>query len=81
MDKFSYRSYISQQQRVVLTPKSLQNAYQYMSSWSWDLGWGGNPWTGSKCQSNFWRGQFDLQGMDVIDAAMAANDRGFPAGT
>jgi hypothetical protein len=36
---------------------------------------------GSKCQSNFWRGLFDLKGMDVIDAAMAANDPSSPLGT
>lgn len=57
----------------MLTLNSLQNAYQYMSSWSWDLGLGGSPWTGSQCMSNFWKGRFDLLGMDVVDAAIDAN--------
>ena len=47
------------------------NAYAYLGTYAWDLGLGGPPWNQQKtCLENFSKGQFDLEGAAVINAAL-----------
>ncbi len=49
----------------------ISDAYAHLGSWSWDMGLGGPPWNEQKiCKRNFWRGQFDLTGLDAVNPSM-----------
>lgn len=46
------------------------NSYAFLGSMAWDLGLGGPPWNQQKiCLQNFPKGNFDMTGMDAVNAA------------
>ena len=48
------------------------SSYAHLGTWAWDMGLGGPPWNQRMtCLQNFPKGQFDLEGRTVINAAMS----------
>ncbi|KAL8851137.1 MAG: hypothetical protein Q9221_003940 [Calogaya cf. arnoldii] len=49
----------------------LADAYAHLGSWSYDLGFGFEPWhQENTCEDSFWSGQFDVAGLDSVNPNM-----------